>query len=289
MMKKNTLTLLFTFALASLAWPFGVVHSGTSGTPNSQPHAHPAKAASEAKGEKATSLVFEIKNPLPLKAGETQKLTLRLTSRVTGKPLTFADLKEVHTQKLHLLVIDPTLTDYQHLHPVEGQNAGEFVVDFTPRKDGMYRLWADVVPVATGQQEYILADLGAVDPAAKPVSVLSNTTTVDGYTFTLTFDTPPKAKAAAMGTLTVTKEGIPFAQLEPVMGAFAHVVGFPVDFQSVVHIHPMGKEPENANERGGATLMFHIEPEKAGFIKMFAQVRIKGKDIFAPFGINVGE
>jgi hypothetical protein len=285
MMKKNTLPPLFAFALASLVWPFAMAQAGTSGTP----HAHPAKAASQAHVEKAASLVFEIKNPLPLKAGETQKLTLRLTSRVTGKPLTFADLKEVHTQKLHLLVIDPTLTDYQHLHPVEGQNAGEFVVDFTPRKSGMYRVWADVVPVATGQQEYIRADLGAVDPAAKPLSVLTNATTVEGYTFTLTFDTPAKAKAATMGTLTVTKEGTPFAQLEPVMGAFAHVVGFPVDFQSVVHIHPMGKEPENANERGGATLMFHIEPEKVGFIKMFAQVRINGKDIFAPFGINVGE
>ena len=39
-------------------------------------------------------------------------------------------------------------------------------------------------------------------------------------------------------------------------------------------------------ERGGPKLEFHIEPEKAGFVKLFTQVRIGGEDIFAPLGIN---
>jgi len=90
-----------------------------------------------------------------------------------------------------------------------------------------------------------------------------------------------------MGNVVVTKGGQPFTGLEPVMGAFAHVVGFTEDYNSVLHVHPMGKEPTSDAERGGPKLEFHIEPEKTGFVKLFAQVRIDGKDIFAPFGITV--
>jgi len=105
--------------------------------------------------------------------------------------------------------------------------------------------------------------------------------------FALTLDGEPKAGSPLMGNITVTKDGQPFALLEPVMGAFSHVVGFTEDYNSVMHIHPMGKEPTSDTERGGPKLEFHIEPKKAGFVKLFAQVRIGGKDIFAPFGIIV--
>ena len=90
-----------------------------------------------------------------------------------------------------------------------------------------------------------------------------------------------------MGKITVSKDGKPFTQLEPVMGAYAHIVGFSEDRKTVVHIHPMGEEPMNASDRGGPELSFHIEPGKSGFNKLFAQVRVDGKDVFAPFGIIV--
>lgn len=133
-----------------------------------------------------------------------------------------------------------------------------------------------------------MTDMGT---SAKQKAAITKTTvmssTVDGYSFTLALDGEPKAGAAVMGNITVTKNGKPFNQLEPVMGAFAHVVGFTEDYNSVLHIHPMGKEPTSDTERGGPKLEFHIEPKKAGFVKLFAQVRIGGKDIFAPFGVTV--
>jgi hypothetical protein len=49
----------------------------------------------------------------------------------------------------------------------------------------------------------------------------------------------------------------------------------------------MGKEPKTESERGGPQLDFHIEPHKKGYIKLFVQVKVDGKDIFAPFGLNV--
>lgn len=223
-----------------------------------------------------------------LESGKTTQVTVKLSAVTDAKPLTFDDLKEAHTKKLHLLIVDPSLTDYHHIHPVAGKNPGEYVFDFTPLKNDSYRVWADVIPVTTGKQEYVQTDMGT---SAKEKANIDKTTsmaaTVDGYTFTLALDDEPKAGSPVMGNVTVTKDGQAFTQLEPVMGAFAHVVGFTEDYNSVLHVHPMGKEPTSNNERGGPKLEFHIEPEKAGFVKLFAQVRIGGKDIFAPFGITV--
>lgn len=223
-----------------------------------------------------------------LEAGKTTQVTVKLNAATDGKPLTFDDLKEAHTKKLHLLVIDPSLSDYHHIHPVAGKNPGEYVFDFTPLKNDSYRVWADVIPVATDKQEYVQTDMGTSSKEKASIDkATSMTAMVDGYIFTLALDDEPKAGAPVMGSVTITKDGQPFTQLEPVMGAFAHVVGFTEDYNSVLHVHPMGKEPSSDAERGGPKLEFHIEPEKAGFVKLFAQVRIGGKDIFAPFGITV--
>ncbi|HRJ12939.1 MAG TPA: hypothetical protein PKW15_06835, partial [Alphaproteobacteria bacterium] len=169
-----------------------------------------------------------------LEAGKTTQVTVKLNAVADGKPLTFDDLKEAHTKKLHLLVIDPSLSDYHHIHPVAGKNPGEYVFDFTPLKNDSYRVWADVIPVATGKQEYVQTDMGS--PAEEKASINKATSmaaTVEGYTFTLALDGEPKAGAPVMGSVIVTKDGQPFTQLEPVMGAFAHVVGFTEDYNSV--------------------------------------------------------
>lgn len=223
-----------------------------------------------------------------LEAGKLTQVTLRLNTIADGRPLSLDGLKEAHTKRLHLLVIDPSLSDYHHIHPVAGKNPGEYTFDFTPLKSDSYRVWADIIPVATGKQEYVRTDMGMTSKENASIDkTTSTTTTVDGYIFTLSLDGEPKAGAPVMGSVTVTKVDQLFTGLEPVMGAFAHVVAFTEDYNSVLHVHPMDKEPTSETERGGPKLEFHIEPEKAGFVKLFAQVRIGGKDIYAPFGIAV--
>lgn len=281
-MKYKLLTTVYTLLLAVSA----PAYSQSNGHVGHDMGAISHGAHEEAKIQNSVKL--ELKPASAFTVGKTTQVTLKLVNAADRKPISLDDLKEAHTKKLHLLVIDPSLTDYHHIHPVAGKNAGEFVFDFTPKKNDNYRVWADVIPVTTGKQEYVMADMGS---AAKDKAAInkatSMTSTVDGYTFTLALDSEPKAGSAVMGNITITKDGKPFTQLEPVMGAFAHVVGFTEDYNSVMHIHPMGKEPTSDTERGGPKLEFHIEPEKTGFVKMFAQVKIGGKDVFAPFGITV--
>ena len=280
-------TILTTGTAAFAAGDHAAGHGQTQSAATSHDAmGHGGGAHDEIAAQNTVKLALE--PATPFQVGKTTQVVVKLNAAADGKPISFDGLKEAHTKKLHLLIVDPSLTDYHHIHPVAGKNAGEFVFDFTPKKNDSYRVWADVIPVATGKQEYVMADMGS---AAKEKATISKTTVmtsaVDGYNFTLALDSEPKAGSAVMGNITITNDGKPFNQLEPVMGAFAHVVGFTEDYNSVLHIHPMGKEPTSDTGRGGPKLEFHIEPEKAGFVKLFAQVRISGKDVFAPFGVMV--
>lgn len=225
----------------------------------------------------------------PLTVGQLATATVKLT-KPDGSPMLLADLKEAHTEKIHLLINDTSLSDYHHEHPKPTSTPGEYGFTFTPRKPGPYRVWADLVPMATDTQEYAIGDIAA----ATQGELLSNrtpstTAEVDGLKYTVTFDQATlKAGEAALGKLTITEaDGSPFNALEPVMGAYAHIVGFGEDFHSIAHVHPMGEEPTQPTDRGAGELAFHLQPAKPGLMRLYAQIHVNGSDKFAPFTIQV--
>lgn len=219
--------------------------------------------------------------------GKKSFITLKLTKN--GNPITLADLEEIHTQKIHLLLNNKSFTDYHHIHPKAGKNPGEYVFAFTPKEDGEYKIWVDITPIGANQR-YITAEIPSLKNSNKILEKIANQKIiVDGYQFELGFDRMLKEGEAASGEIIITKNGKEINNLEPVMSAYAHIVGFYDDYQSIVHIHPMGIEPKNMQERGKGRLSFHIEPSKSGFIKLYAQIRVNNKDIFAPFGVMIAQ
>lgn len=222
--------------------------------------------------------------------GDKKLVQIKLTKIKDDKPITLSDLKEAHTKKVHLLIIDDSLTDYHHIHPEATKEPGVYQFEWAPKTKGNYKLWADLVPVDTNEQQYVAFDL-IKDNKAKAIidKKTSMQSTIDEYNFKLSFDKDKLvAGNAAMGKLTVTDaKGEPVKTLEPVMAAYAHIVGFSEDLKSVVHIHPMGTEPTKDTDRGGPELDFHLETNTPGFIKLFAQVKLNGKELFVPFGINI--
>ena len=71
------------------------------------------------------------------------------------------------------------------------------------------------------------------------------------------------------------------------MNAFAHLVGFYEDNGTVVHLHPKGPEVTDPTLRGGPELEFRFYPPKEGFLRLYCQVQVDGKMIFAPFEVQV--
>ncbi|MBC7656355.1 MAG: hypothetical protein H7147_04170 [Frankiaceae bacterium] len=221
--------------------------------------------------------------------GSGQPVTVVLHVRAAdGTPLASDALQLVHTKRLHVLAVDPSLTDYSHSHPVATATPGDWTFQFTPEHDRPYHLWLDLTPIG-GKQAYVLVPVNASAPGAPVARTLATTASVGGIDATLAFDAPPMAGQAAMGHVQVRRGGKPFASLEPVMGAYAHVVAIAEDFKTIAHVHPLGAEPTAAGQRGGPAIDFHIEPAKPGFLKLFAQVRVDGRDLFLPFGVDVAE
>jgi hypothetical protein len=229
-----------------------------------------------------------LKDPERLSPGRETELTIVLTDP-SGAPVTPDMLQEVHTRKIHLLVIDETLSDYQHLHPESHGATGRYTASFRPHAPGNYTAWVDVTP-KDGPHQYLPLRLEGGRPCNGPCvnRRLSLSSEAGGLKAYLSFDGPLKQGTPAMGMIHITnEEGRPVRTLEPVMGAFAHIVGFYEDLSGVVHTHPMGMEGEDLSSYGGPNLSFHLEPEKGGFIKFFVQLRQGGRDIFLPFGVGI--
>ena len=210
--------------------------------------------------------------------------------RSNGDPVSPADLIETHTKKIHLFIVDSSLTDYHHEHPVPTENPGEYSFSFTPSKPGGYRVWADVRPHPLGLQEYAMADIPSTT-AGEPLTNrdVNFKTSVDALTYELIL--PQKTIRVGQPTtvrLRITSaDGKGITQLEPLMATFAHLVGFNQDYKTVIHMHPKGAPILDPTARGGPELEFQIYPLQPGFVRLFAQVQIKGRSYFAPFGLQV--
>ena len=223
-----------------------------------------------------------------LEAGQEVSAVLRL-KRLDGQPVYPADLIETSTRRIHLLLIDSSLTDFHHEHPAPTAAPGEYAFRFTPRKPGSYLAWADIRPTPMGLQEYAAATLSA-DRAGEPLKdrATRTRTAVDGLVFELIFDQPTLFAAKPIhGRLRVsTSDGNGFNQLEPFMAAFAHLVGFHEDLRNVLHFHPKGRPIVNERARGGPELEFILYAPQPGFVRLFVQVQVEGVSKFAPFGLQ---
>ncbi len=213
-------------------------------------------------------------------------LTLRTAS---GKPIGPADLLVAHTRKLHLLVVDPTLTDYQHLHPEPGRRDGEWKFSFTPARGGLYRVFADFTPAATQRGLYASADLAVRGPVA---TVVTNAETIwqdRGINFQLML--PPVLRAGQptvlrfrMESQGTVKERVP---LQPVMGAFAHLVTFDEARSGFAHLHPVESDLAKPPDAVHPELNFKVTIPASGRYVIWAQVKLDGKEVFAPYWVDV--
>ena len=226
----------------------------------------------------------------PARAGQPVRVTVRLATS-TGKPLAPADLRVEHTRRLHLLLVDPSLDDYQHLHPEPGARPGDWVFEFTPRFGGDYRVFADFVPIATSRGLYAGTDFrveGPLHPAEfnRPTQ---ETVEQSGVRFHLRV-AEGAVRAGVTADLIFSVERVDGADvaLQPVMDAYAHLVAFDSARGGFAHLHPMDAGLAQAPDRRQPTLRFKVTIPEPGPYVVWAQVGLEGRDVFVPFWLNVG-
>jgi hypothetical protein len=254
----------------------------------------------------------------PVASGREIRGVVRLLT-ASGKPIGPVDLLVVHTRKLHLLVIDPTLTDYQHLHPEPAARDGEWAFAFTPRRGGVYRIFADFTPTATGRGLYAGAELlveglengregrrGASGVTAvlrgegtPPTTEAETEADGDvgapeyrvnrhGFVFSLSVAGGElHAGKPADLVFTITREGRGDVPLRPVMDAYAHLVAFDEARSGFAHLHPNEADLSHAPDARAPRLTFKITIPQRGRYVVWAQVNLDGVETFVPFPVEV--
>ena len=208
---------------------------------------------------------------------------MRLAIREPDSNLLVRAFRTVHEKTLHLFIVSRDLEYFAHVHP-EQLKDGSFRLDH-PLASGEYMLIADFLPedgtTQMIQRAIIVSKTGAGGSApveagfSRPESELKVSmkaeNLVAGKEGRLTF------------TVTDAKTGAPVTDLEPYLGAPAHMLIVRRDLSDAVHEHP------EEHFTGGPTVSFHPLIPAAGDYKLWIQFQRQGRVFTFPFDVRAGQ
>lgn len=218
---------------------------------------------------------------------ETVKLELETSGGMTMAP---HELAITHTEKMHVMVIDESLEDYSHVHPKPIGFDGSYEFEFTPKKTGTYRVFAEVVPVQSRRQAIATGQLDVSGEGDKPKFEATTVSVVNDARFTLN-QVPDQLKVGREYTFGLDVEdvdGEPVA-LEVVMDAKGHMVAFDSAGTGFAHMHPVDSiaEAREVDAPKNDKLSFLFNVPNPGWYRLFAQVQINGEAVFGRFDLKV--
>jgi hypothetical protein len=190
-----------------------------------------------------------------------------------------------HDKDLHLIVVRRDLAGFQHVHP-DLTADGTWSVPLAVGSAGQYRVFADFQPAGRTEGLTLGVDIAAAGdyrPQALPGP--ARTTTVDGYTVTLTGDLAPGT--ASKLTLSVTRDGTPVTDLQPYLGAYGHLVALRDGDLAYLHVHPDGS-PGDGRTAAGPQITFYAEVPTAGSYRLYLDFQHSGTVRTAEFTAVAG-
>ncbi|MEU7673954.1 hypothetical protein AB0C42_03970 [Micromonospora taraxaci] len=196
-----------------------------------------------------------------------------------GRPVTRYDV--AHDKRMHLIVARRDLSGFRHVHP-ELAPDGTWRVDTPLAGAGQWRAFADFAP--TGAEPLTLGVDVTVpgELTERPLPAPSTSTTVDGYTVTLT-GAPQPGRTSEL-TLSVSRDGQPVTDLEPYLGAYGHLVALRRGDLAYLHVHPDGT-PGDGRTRPGPAVTFLAEVPSAGSYRLYLDFRHGGAVHTAEFTV----
>lgn len=233
----------------------------------------------------------ELKYPVALKieplssprVGEETTFILQLATS-TGRPLAYEDIAVSHTERIHAMVIDGSLTDYQHLHPADGGAPGTYLFTHTPKRAGSYDVYLDFIPLKTAKRTLLAGTFEVA--GAEDVSTPSNPIAKPEFVARLKY---PESKLLVGQTVELTLEIEPLNTdetliLDQVMDAYAHLVAFSPERSGFAHFHPTA-QPGEIPDSVAPKLNFRFSVEEPGEYRVWAQFSVNGIERFIPFDL----
>jgi hypothetical protein len=230
-------------------------------------------------------------SPPPTEGGASE-ITLTLKTE-SGKPIGPDELIPTSTRKVILLAIDPSLEDFQAMTPEAGTRPGEWQFPFSPRRSGTYRIFADFTPAATGLEMYASADLnvapGAAQRAIAPaVWKTSWIVEQEGYRLTLkSASNPIHVRDSVELRFAVESSRGGQVSPEPLDGSLATLVAFDEARTGFVNLHADAPMAEGSMPMGNFAPTFMVTFSDPGRYVVWSRVNVGGREITAPFRIEV--
>ncbi|MEC8243737.1 MAG: hypothetical protein VX038_02715 [Verrucomicrobiota bacterium] len=210
-----------------------------------------------------------------------------------GSPLAADEVALSHTQKIHLLAVDPSLEDYQHLHPIpDDLFDGIWRFTLTPKLFGEYRIFLDLIPIRSPRRVLLSSSVQVDgDDAIKPNLQSSSTFEEKGRNFSLDVSKGESSDDEYILTFKAKDaKGSPLT-LRPVMGAHAHVVAFDWERKGFAHLHPLEQEGVIGPVTDSTTkdLEFSFNASRIKQCKLWAQVLLEEdeEETFVPFTLDL--
>ena len=227
-----------------------------------------------------------------------ESLRVRLDLKTSGgMPIAPHELAVTHTEKMHVMVIDPSLEDYRHVHPEAVGLDGQYFFDFTPALAGTYKVFTEIVPLRSRRQAIALSELEVPGQSTAPKFERSMVSLVDGVLFEL-LKVPDILETGRDYRLQlhVTDPTGNAIALESVMGAKGHMVAFDSVGTGFAHMHPVGSvasvrtaglSGDGAIDSSDSDLSFMFNVPNPGWYRLFAQIQVKGEAVFGRFDLKV--
>lgn len=190
------------------------------------------------------------------------------------------------TKLMHFYLIRSDLSGYEHVHPTMAGD-GTWTADLAALTPGTYRAYTSfTAPDAMGKPIAMVLSVPVTVPGTAtntPVPAANPTTTVDGYTLTLSGEA--MSGMSHTMTLHVTQNGQPVTDLQPYLDTYAHLSAFHAGDLALAHLHPSGAVN---GDHGGPDLAFNAEFSESGTWRVYVQFQTGGTPHTAAFTVTAG-
>ncbi len=182
----------------------------------------------------------------------------------------------MHERRLHLFIVSTDLQYFAHVHP-DPQPDATFALRH-PLGAGEYMLIADLLPETGGAQ---MIQKAIIVPGPRPRRAAADA--ANGLDVSMRIDGELAAGKEARLTFTATdaQSKRPVTDLEPFLGAPAHMLLVRADLGDAVHAHP---EEQVA---AGPTVSFHPLMPVPGAYKLWVQFQRRGHVSTSAFDLVV--
>jgi len=254
-------------ASAADAW-----HGNADNSAHGGAHEAPNTDAVSVRGITAVDRGYELRAlDAPRAVGQSGELTFVLTSP-DGAPL--LEYVTEHEKDLHLIVVRTDGSRFRHVHPSLNAD-GSWSLPWTWNAAGDYRVYADFVPEALGENLTLTTSFLVEGAVERSVAPSGETTQVGPYEVTLDGDLT--AASGSSLSFAVSRSGEPVT-LEPYLGANGHLVALRQGDLAYLHVHP-----EHGASGAGSTVSFMAQVPSPGTYLLYLDFKVDGQVYTAAF------